>query len=74
MKCENSIIKMNNTNGQLKLKSEVRFQLKVLELLLYIPQDKSWSAQLHSWLKEKTDKYEWCKRWIASAIKVKAQM
>jgi len=38
-----------NSNQEVKPES----QLRTLELLLYISLDKSWGAQLPSWLKEK---------------------
>ena len=44
---------MNNANDQLKLRSEDGFPMNVIRTFLSIPLDKSWGAQLSSWLKEK---------------------
>jgi len=60
------IMQTVNSNQEVKPDS----LLRALELL-YILLDKSWGAQLPSWLKEKNRQVWWYKRWIASAMKVK---
>ena len=63
---------MHTVNSNKEVKPDSLW--RALELLLYIPLDKSWGAQLLSWWKKKIDKYEWCKRWIASAMKVRTHV
>ena len=66
---------MNNANGQRKSRSEVGFPMKESRTSpLY---SSRLSVELINCLldwKGKTNKYEWCKRWIASVMKVKTQV